>query len=153
MLVSVQLFANPWAVARQAARLLCPRNSPGKKTGVGGHSLLQGILPNPGLQYSCLENPRDRGAWRAAIHGVAQSQTRLKQLSSSSRDQPVSRALQAVFTIWVTREAQFLKILEFQMGSTKPEVIRSPFSKGGCDVTFIEKRVKQSKEIIWWAVA
>ena len=32
---------------------------------------------NP-LQCSCLENPRDRGAWRAAIYGVAQSQTRLK---------------------------------------------------------------------------
>ena len=32
---------------------------------------------NP-LQYSCLENPRDRGAWWAAIYGVAQSQTRLK---------------------------------------------------------------------------
>ena len=40
---------------------------------------------NP-LQYSCLENPRDREAWWAAIYGVAQSQTRLKQLSSSSRD-------------------------------------------------------------------
>ena len=37
------------------------------------------------LQCSCLENPRDRGAWWAAIYGVAQSQTRLKQLSSSSR--------------------------------------------------------------------
>ena len=36
---------------------------------------------NP-LQYSCLENPRDRGAWWAAIYGVAQ--TRLKRLSSSS---------------------------------------------------------------------
>ena len=35
------------------------------------------------LQYSCLENPRDGGAWWAAIYGVAQSQTRLKQLSSS----------------------------------------------------------------------
>ena len=32
---------------------------------------------NP-LQYSCLENPMDRGAWRATIHGVAMSQTRLK---------------------------------------------------------------------------
>ena len=32
-------------------------------------------------QYSCLENPVDRGAWRAAVHGVAQSRTRLKQLS------------------------------------------------------------------------
>ena len=37
---------------------------------------------NP-LQCSCLENPRDREAWRAAVYGVAQSRTRLKQLSSS----------------------------------------------------------------------
>ena len=40
---------------------------------------------NP-LQCSCLENPRDRGAWWAAVYGVAQSRTRLKQLSSSSRE-------------------------------------------------------------------
>ena len=32
---------------------------------------------NP-LQYSCLENPMDRGAWWATVHGVAESQTRLK---------------------------------------------------------------------------
>ena len=38
---------------------------------------------NP-LQCSCLENPRDRGAWWAAVYGVAQSQTQLKRLSSSS---------------------------------------------------------------------
>ena len=38
---------------------------------------------NP-LQCSCLENPRDSGAWWAAVYGVAQSQTRLKRLSSSS---------------------------------------------------------------------
>ena len=38
---------------------------------------------NP-LQCSCLENPRDGGAWWAAVYGVAQSRTRLKQLSSSS---------------------------------------------------------------------
>jgi len=38
---------------------------------------------NP-LQYSCLENPRDGGAWWAAVCGVTQSQTRLKRLSSSS---------------------------------------------------------------------
>ena len=38
---------------------------------------------NP-LHCSCLENPRDRGAWWAAVYGVAQSRTRLKQLSSSS---------------------------------------------------------------------
>ena len=39
---------------------------------------------NP-LQCSCLENPRDGGAWWAAVYGVAQSRTRLKRLSSSSR--------------------------------------------------------------------
>ena len=38
---------------------------------------------NP-LQCSCLENPRDGGAWWAAVSGVAQSWTRLKRLSSSS---------------------------------------------------------------------
>ena len=38
---------------------------------------------NP-LQSSCLENPRDRGAWWAAVYGVAQSRTRLKRHSSSS---------------------------------------------------------------------
>ena len=36
---------------------------------------------NP-LQCSCLENPRDGGAWWAAVYGVAQSRTRLKRLSS-----------------------------------------------------------------------
>ena len=30
------------------------------------------------LQYSCLENPMDRGAWRTTVHGVAKSQTSLK---------------------------------------------------------------------------
>ena len=33
------------------------------------------------LQYCCLENPKDRGAWRATVHKVAKSQTRLKGLS------------------------------------------------------------------------
>ena len=37
---------------------------------------------NP-FQCSCLENPRDRGAWWAAVYGVAQSLTQLKRLSSS----------------------------------------------------------------------
>ena len=38
---------------------------------------------NP-LQCSCLENPRDGGAWWAAVYGVTQSRTQLKRLSSSS---------------------------------------------------------------------
>ena len=45
---------------------------------------------NP-LQCSCLENPRDGGAWCAAIYRVAQSRTRLKRLSNSSSRCPKSR--------------------------------------------------------------
>ena len=40
-----------------------------------------GRSPGNPLPYSCLENPMDRGAWRATVHGVAKSWTRLKQLS------------------------------------------------------------------------
>ena len=46
-------------------------------------SCIGGGNGNP-LQRSCLENPRDGGAWWAAVYGVAQSQIRLKRLSSSS---------------------------------------------------------------------
>ena len=42
------------------------------------------VSGNP-LQCSCLENPRDGGAWWAAVYGVAQSRTRLKWLSSSNK--------------------------------------------------------------------
>ena len=41
----------------------------------------EGGLGNP-LQYSCLENPIDRGAWWAMVHRVAKSRTRLKLLST-----------------------------------------------------------------------
>ena len=46
-------------------------------------SLIEEGNGNP-LQCSCLENPRDGGAWWAAIYGVSQSQTGLKRLSSIS---------------------------------------------------------------------
>ena len=56
----------------------------------GDTGLIPGLGKSPGggngnpLKYSCLENLRDGGAWRAAVYGVAQSQTQLKWLSSSS---------------------------------------------------------------------
>ena len=54
---------------------------------------------NP-LQCSCLENPRDGGAWWAAVYGVAQSRTRLKRLSSLA----VHLVLKtAVFNSWLTK--------------------------------------------------
>ena len=51
----------------------------GRKGGNAGRRLSRSHLP---FQYSCLENPTDRGAWQAAVHGVAQSWTRLKRLST-----------------------------------------------------------------------
>ena len=51
---------------------------------------------NP-LQYSCLENPRDGGAWWAAIYGVAQSRTRLKQpLKSAAAAIKIMKQLKGV---------------------------------------------------------
>ena len=41
------------------------------------------FLPSSTLQCSCLENPRDGGAWWAAVYGVAQSRTRLKRLAAA----------------------------------------------------------------------
>ena len=45
------------------------------------HMVVLGEGHGTPLQSSCLENPMDRGAWRATVHRVAKSQTRLKQLS------------------------------------------------------------------------
>ena len=54
---------------------------------------------NP-LQCSCLENPRDGGAWWAAVSGVAQSRTRLKRLSSSSSSSMRHRGLGIRCALW-----------------------------------------------------
>ena len=42
-----------------------------------------GIILDPPLQYSCLENPMDRGAWQATVHGVAKSQTQFSDQATT----------------------------------------------------------------------
>ena len=75
--------------ASQVAQVV--KNPPASAGDAGGTGSIPGSGRSPGegngnpLQCSCLENPRDGGAWWAAIYGVAQSRTRLKRLSSSSR--------------------------------------------------------------------
>ena len=62
-----------------------PGGSDGKESAcsAGDPGSIPGLGKSPGegngypLQYSCLENPMDRGAWRATIHGVAKSRARL----------------------------------------------------------------------------
>ena len=66
-------------------------NLPANAGDVRDKSLIPGSGRSPGgghgntLQYSCLEIPMDRGAWRATVHEVAKSQTKLKQLSTHAR--------------------------------------------------------------------
>ena len=55
---------------------------------------------NP-LQCSCLENPRDGGAWWAAVYGVTQSRTQLKWLSSSSSSSLGLGFLQLWEDVWL----------------------------------------------------
>ena len=62
-----------------------PHSSVGKESAcnAGDPGSIPGLGRSPGegngnpLQYSCLENPMDRGAWQAIVHGIAKSQTRL----------------------------------------------------------------------------
>ena len=60
---------------------LVVKNPPANAGDTGDVGLISGLGRSPGggngnpLQYSCLENPMDRGAWRATVHGVAESNT------------------------------------------------------------------------------
>ena len=66
------------------------KNPPDNAGYIRDVGLIPGLGSSPGgghgypLQYSCLENPRDRGAWWAAIYGVTQSRTRLKRLTAAA---------------------------------------------------------------------
>ena len=63
------------------------KNPPANAGDVRDTGLIPGSGRSPGgrygnpLQYSCLENPIARGAWQVTVHGVSESQTRLKRLS------------------------------------------------------------------------
>ena len=99
VLSRVQVFVTPWTVAHQAplsvgfprqeywSGLLFPSPGDLSNPGMEPVSLASPELDreDPGgghgnpVQYPCLENPTDRGAWRATVHGVTESQTRLSE--------------------------------------------------------------------------
>ena len=60
------------------------KNLPANARDIRDGDLISGLGRAPGegnsnpLKYFCLENPMDRGAWRATVHGVTKSQTKLK---------------------------------------------------------------------------
>ena len=97
-----KVLTSSWRRQWQPTPVLLPGKSHGRRSLVGcspwGHEELDmtkwlhfhfslsciGEGNDKLLQCSCLENPRDEGAWWAAVYGVAQSRTWLKRLSSSS---------------------------------------------------------------------
>ena len=77
-------------------------------------SCIGGGNGNP-FQCSCLENPRDGGAWWAAVYGVAQSWTRLKRLSSSSSSGLCFTCLLAVFSFHMSSRRRGMIVLSTDM--------------------------------------
>ena len=74
-----------WILARPASQLvLVVKNLPASTGDLRDVGSVPRLGRSPGerngnpLQYSCLENPMDRGAWQATVHRVAKSQTQLK---------------------------------------------------------------------------
>ena len=70
------------------------KNPPADAADVGEEGPILGLGRSPGggnsnlLQYSCLGNPTDRGAWRATVHGVAKSRTR-RSMHASTHARPM----------------------------------------------------------------
>ena len=64
------------------------KNPPANAKNIRDAGLIPGLGRSPGrghgnsLQYSCLENPMDRGAWRAMVHRITKSQARVKRLAT-----------------------------------------------------------------------
>ena len=85
------------------------KNPPGNEGDIRDSGSIPGSRRSPGvghgnpLQYSCLENPMNRGAWHATVHKVAKSQTRPKQLSMH-----VGRFLIACFLLLLLLNERFM---------------------------------------------
>ena len=93
---------------------------------------------NP-LQCSCLENPRDGGAWWAAVYGVAQSRTRLKQLSSSSSRKRWTWVWTSSKRRWWTAKPGMLQSMGFQ--TDKIEFLKwTEKKKNGLNLNLLEGR-------------
>ena len=68
-----------WLSSKESA---CNSGATGDMGSIPGSGKSPGGGHEKPLQYSCLENPMDRGAWRATVHSAAKSQTQLKRLST-----------------------------------------------------------------------
>ena len=89
--IYIQVFDPPWVNFWASQVTLVVKNPLANAGDVGDPGSIPGPRRSPGgghgnpLQYSCLENPMDRAAWRAIVYRVTKSRTWLKQLSMHAR--------------------------------------------------------------------
>ena len=97
------------------------RNQESKDWALGGslNFLCQCLMQNGNpLQCSCLENPMDGEAWQAVVHGVTQSRTQLKRLSSSSSNAKRMHIRRNLFTHLSVTQQMYFSICNNQIGHT-----------------------------------
>ena len=82
------VYISPLSFLGASQAVLVVKNPPANAGDIRDRGSISGLGRSPGggpanpLQYSCLENPMDRGAWWATVHGVTKSWTQLKGLST-----------------------------------------------------------------------
>ena len=78
------------------------------------------------LQYSCLENPKDGGAWDAAVHGVTKSRTRLSDFTSFHFTALRGQALSETLLLKVSEADTVVTGLEITAQIRRDEEVKSP---------------------------
>ena len=132
-------FLLPWLASQVT---LVVKNLPANAGDLRHVGLIPGLGRFPGeehgnpLQYFCLENPMDRGAWWATVHGVTKSQTQLKWLSTLTRKQPKCLSTEEwIKRIWCTYTINYYlapkknEVMPFATTWMDPEIIILRWSK------------------------
>ena len=127
-----------WFEMKQCCLRTSPAGSTAKESAcnaeaVGDTGSIPGLGRSPGgrhgypLQYPCLENPVDRGAWWATVHGVSESWTRLKQLSMHTYKCGLKLAMRwgPHTTSLTSRWEPWFLLLGLRICSTSPNTIRA----------------------------
>ena len=96
------------------------------------------------ILYSCLENPMDRGAWRATVHRVAKSQTRLKWLSRHTSDN-----LKGSAVVGRGREIQEGYVFMLMYGRNQHDIVKQLSSNYKLNKQILKERKKGQNIFIY----
>ena len=130
LIFSITTGGFPWWLRGKESS--CNAGDTGDTDSIPGLGRSSGGRDGNPLQYSCLGNPMDRGAWRAIVHGVAKSQTQLSDLANmhaATTNQSLTK--QSSWTSWVSvvldrdRNLYFFFFLFAESGATlDPEMLK-----------------------------